>query len=75
VVVVSLVRLDCRLTTFRPQYVQQRCIDLYRWRWSKVSLRLQASTFSKTYSVSFSEPWFMEKPVSFSSSLSYSKQF
>jgi outer membrane protein insertion porin family len=28
----------------------------------------------QTYSVSFSEPWF-KKPVSFSSSLSYSKQF
>lgn len=42
----------------------------------KVSLRLQASTFFQTYSVSFSEPWFGgKKPVSFSSSLSYSKQF
>lgn len=42
----------------------------------KVSLRLQASTFFQTYSVSFSEPWFGgKKPVSFSTSLSYSKQF
>jgi outer membrane protein insertion porin family len=42
----------------------------------KVSLRLQASTFFQTYSVSFSEPWFGgRKPVSFSSSISYSKQF
>ena len=42
----------------------------------KVSLRLQASTFFQTYSVSFSEPWFGgKKPVSFSSSISYSKQF
>ena len=42
----------------------------------KVSLRLQASIFFKTYSVSFSEPWFGgKKPVQFSTSLSYSKQF
>ena len=42
----------------------------------KVSLRLQASTFFQTYSVSFSEPWFGgKKPVSFSTSLSYSKQY
>ena len=42
----------------------------------KVSLRLQASTFFQTYSVSFSEPWFGgKKPVSFSTSISYSKQF
>ncbi|RDI54817.1 Beta-barrel assembly machine subunit BamA [Flavobacterium glaciei] len=42
----------------------------------KVSLRLQASTFFQTYSLSFSEPWFGgKKPVSFSTSLSYSKQF
>jgi outer membrane protein insertion porin family len=42
----------------------------------KVSLRLQASTFFQTYSVSFSEPWFgQKKPVQFSSSISYSKQF
>jgi outer membrane protein insertion porin family len=42
----------------------------------KVSLRLQASTYFQTYSVSFSEPWFgQKKPVQFSSSISYSKQF
>ena len=42
----------------------------------KVSLRLQASTFFQTYSVSFSEPWFGgKKPVSFFTSLSHSKQF
>jgi len=42
----------------------------------KVSLRLQASTFFQTYSLSFSEPWFGgKKPVSFSTSLSQSKQF
>jgi outer membrane protein insertion porin family len=42
----------------------------------KVSLRLQASTFFQTYSVSFSEPWFgQKKPIQFSSSISYSKQF
>ncbi len=42
----------------------------------KVSLRLQASTFFRTYSLSFSEPWFGgRKPVSFSASISQSKQF
>jgi outer membrane protein insertion porin family len=42
----------------------------------KVSLRLQGSTYFQTYSVSFSEPWFgQKKPVQFSTSLSYSKQF
>lgn len=42
----------------------------------KVSLRLQASTFFKTYSASFSEPWFGgKKPVQFNTSLSYSNQF
>jgi outer membrane protein insertion porin family len=42
----------------------------------KVSLRLQGSTYFQTYSVSFSEPWFGgKKPVQFSTSLSYSKQF
>jgi outer membrane protein insertion porin family len=41
-----------------------------------VSLRLQASTFFQTYSASFSEPWFgQKKPVQFSTSISYSKQF
>ncbi|WPR72743.1 POTRA domain-containing protein [Flavobacterium sp. NG2] len=42
----------------------------------KVALRLQASTYFQTYSLSFSEPWFgQKKPVQFSTSLSYSKQF
>ena len=42
----------------------------------KLSLRLQGSTYFQTYSFSFSEPWFGgKKPVSFSSSISYSKQF
>ncbi len=42
----------------------------------KVALRLQGSAFFQTYSLSFSEPWFGgKKPVSFSTSLSYSKQF
>ncbi|MDR6966548.1 outer membrane protein insertion porin family [Flavobacterium arsenatis] len=42
----------------------------------KVALRLQGSSFFQTYSLSFSEPWFGgKKPVSFSTSLSYSKQF
>lgn len=42
----------------------------------KVSLRLQGSTYFQTYSMSFSEPWFGgKKPVQFSTSLSYSKQF
>lgn len=42
----------------------------------KVSLRLQASIFFKTYSASFSEPWFGgKKPVQFSTSVSYSKQY
>ncbi len=42
----------------------------------RVSLRLQGSAFFQTYSLSFSEPWFGgKKPVSFSTSLSYSKQF
>ncbi len=42
----------------------------------KVSLRLQASTYFKTYSASFSEPWFGgKKPVQFSTSLSYSQQY
>jgi outer membrane protein insertion porin family len=42
----------------------------------KVSLRLQGSTFFQTYSLSFSEPWFGgKKPIQFSTSLSYSKQF
>jgi outer membrane protein insertion porin family len=42
----------------------------------KLSLRLQGSTFFQTYSFSFSEPWFGgKKPVQFSSSISYSRQF
>jgi outer membrane protein insertion porin family len=42
----------------------------------KVSLRLQGSSYFQTYSLSFSEPWFGgKKPVSFNSSLSYSKQY
>ncbi|MDD5150333.1 MAG: outer membrane protein assembly factor BamA [Flavobacterium sp.] len=42
----------------------------------KVSLRLQGSTYFQTYSLSFSEPWFgKKKPVQFSTSLSYTKQF
>ncbi|MEN9335721.1 MAG: outer membrane protein assembly factor BamA [Bacteroidota bacterium] len=42
----------------------------------KLALRLQASTFFRTYSFSFSEPWFGgKKPVSFSASISQSKQY
>ncbi len=42
----------------------------------KMALRLQASAFFQTYSLSFSEPWFGgKKPVNFSSSISQSKQF
>ena len=42
----------------------------------KVSLRLQGSSYFQTYSVSFSEPWFGgKKPIQFSTSLAYSKQF
>lgn len=42
----------------------------------KMSLRLQGSSYFQTYSLSFSEPWFGgKKPVSFSTSLSHSKQF
>lgn len=42
----------------------------------KVALRLQGSSFFQTYSLSFSEPWFgRKKPVQFSTSISYSKQF
>lgn len=42
----------------------------------KVSLRLQGSSYFQVYSLSFSEPWFGgKKPISFSTSLSYSKQF
>ncbi len=42
----------------------------------KVALRLQASTFFRTYSLSFSEPWLGgKKPISFSTSISESKQY
>jgi outer membrane protein insertion porin family len=42
----------------------------------KVALRLQASSYFQTYSLSFSEPWFGgKKPINFSSSISHSKQF
>ena len=42
----------------------------------KVSLRLQASTFFRTYSASFSEPWFgRQKPVQLSTSISYTTQY
>ena len=42
----------------------------------KMSLRLQGSTFFQTYSLSFSEPWFGgKKPISFNTSLSFSKQY
>lgn len=42
----------------------------------KMALRLQGSSYFQTYSLSFSEPWFGgRKPVSFSTSLSHSKQF
>ncbi|WP_430400038.1 outer membrane protein assembly factor BamA [Flavobacterium sp.] len=42
----------------------------------KMSLRLQGSSYFQTYSLSFSEPWFGgKKPVSFSTSISHSKQF
>ena len=42
----------------------------------KVSLRLQASTYYRTYSASFSEPWFgKQKPVQLNTSISYTSQF
>jgi len=42
----------------------------------KVALRLQASSYFQTYSLSFSEPWLGgKKPLQFSSSISHSKQF
>ena len=42
----------------------------------KVSLRLQASTFYRTYSLSFSEPWYgKRKPVQLNTSFSYTSQF
>ncbi len=42
----------------------------------KVSLRLQASSYYRTYSLSFSEPWYgKRKPVQLSTSVSYTSQF
>ncbi|MBW4359604.1 BamA/OMP85 family outer membrane protein [Flavobacterium taihuense] len=42
----------------------------------KVALRLQASSYYKTYSLSFSEPWFGGKrPIQFSSSFAFSQQY
>jgi outer membrane protein insertion porin family len=42
----------------------------------KVALRLQASSFFRTYSLSFSEPWFgRKKPVQLNTSFSYTQQF
>jgi outer membrane protein insertion porin family len=42
----------------------------------KVSLRLQASSYYRTYSASFSEPWFgKQKPVNLTTSVSYTSQF
>ena len=42
----------------------------------KVSLRLQASSYYRTYSASFSEPWFgKQKPVNLTTSISYTSQY
>lgn len=42
----------------------------------KLSLRAQAASYFKTFSFSFSEPWFGgKKPVSLNGSISYSKQY
>jgi outer membrane protein insertion porin family len=41
----------------------------------KVSLRLQASTFSRLTAFRFQNRGLKKKPVQFSSSISYSKQF
>lgn len=42
----------------------------------KMSLRIQASTYYRTFSLSFSEPWFRgRKPISLFGSVSHSKQF
>jgi len=42
----------------------------------KVALRLQASSYYKTYSLSFTEPWFGgKKPIQFSSSFAFSQQY
>ncbi len=41
-----------------------------------LSLRLQGSSYFQTYSVSFTEPWLGgKKPIQFTSSISYSKQY
>jgi outer membrane protein insertion porin family len=42
----------------------------------KVALRLQASSYYKTYSLSFSEPWFGGKrPIQFNTSFAFSQQY
>ncbi len=42
----------------------------------KVALRLQASSYFRTYSLSFSEPWFgKKKPVQLNTSISYTSQY
>jgi outer membrane protein insertion porin family len=42
----------------------------------KLSLQAQGSTYYRTYSLSFTEPWFgRKKPIQVFGSLSYSKQF
>lgn len=42
----------------------------------KLALRLQGSSYFQTYSLSFSEPWFGgKKPINFSGSIAYSKQY
>lgn len=42
----------------------------------RMALRLQGSTFFQTYSLNFVEPWLGgKKPIQFSTSLSYSRQF
>ena len=42
----------------------------------KVSLRVQVSSYYRTYSASFSEPWFgKKKPVNLTTSVSYTSQF
>jgi outer membrane protein insertion porin family len=56
-VVVSLVRLGFRSTTFRPNMFNKDAYRPYRWEMVKKSLRLQEAS-TQTYSVSFSEPWF-----------------
>ncbi len=42
----------------------------------KLALRLQGSSYFRTYSLSFSEPWLGgKKPINFSTSISHSKQY